>query len=52
MPQTIEGAFVLGAKEMIVVPPDSKTVFGGSMCSISVTTGDLERFIAHDVVLS
>jgi enterochelin esterase-like enzyme len=50
MPQTIEGALALGAKEMIVVLPDSKTVFGGSMYSSSVTTGDFERFIAHDVV--
>ena len=50
VPQTIEGAFALGAKEMIVVLPDSKTVYGGSMYSSSVTTGDFERFIAHDVV--
>lgn len=50
VPQTIEGAFALGAKEMIVVLPDSKTVFGGSMYSGSVTTGDFERFIYRDVV--
>ncbi len=50
VPQTIEGAFAKGAKEMIVVLPDSKTVFGGSMYSSSVTTGDFERYIAHDVV--
>ena len=50
VPQTIEGAFALGAKEMIVVLPDSKTVHNGSMYSSSVTTGDFERFIAHDVV--
>ena len=50
VPQTIEGAFALGAKEMIVVLPDSKTVYGGSMYSSSVTTGNFERFIAHDVV--
>ncbi|HTT62605.1 MAG TPA: alpha/beta fold hydrolase [Bryobacteraceae bacterium] len=50
VPQTIEGAFAQGAKEMIVVLPDSKTVFGGSMYSSSATTGDFERFIAHDVV--
>src|SRR5271165_7621602 len=50
VPQTIEGAFAQSAKEMIVVLPDSKTVFGGSMYSSSVTTGDFERFIAHDVV--
>src|SRR5579875_1553903 len=50
VPQTIEGAFALGAKQMIVVLPDSKTVYGGSMYSRSETTGDFERFIAHDVV--
>jgi S-formylglutathione hydrolase FrmB len=50
VPQTVEGAFAQGAKEMIVVLPDSKTVYGGSMYSSSVTTGDFEQFIAHDVV--
>src|SRR6266511_1423802 len=50
VPQTIEGAFAHGAKEMIVVLPDSKTVHNGSMYSSSVTTGDFEQFIAHDVV--
>ncbi|HEX4770110.1 MAG TPA: alpha/beta fold hydrolase [Bryobacteraceae bacterium] len=50
VPQTIEGAFALGAQEMIIVLPDSKTVHNGSMYSSSVTTGDFEKFIAHDVV--
>jgi len=50
VPQTIEGAFAQGAPEMIVVLPDSKTVHNGSMYSSSVTTGDFERYIAHDVV--
>ena len=50
VPQTIEGAFAQGAKEMIVVLPDSKTVHNGSMYSSSVTTGDFERFISHDLV--
>lgn len=50
VPQTIEGAFAQGAKEMIVVLPDSKTVHNGSMYSSSVTTGDFEQFVAHDVV--
>ena len=50
VPQTIEGAFAEGAKEMIVVLPDSKTVHNGSMYSSSVTTGDFEEFIARDVV--
>jgi enterochelin esterase-like enzyme len=50
VPQTIEGAFVKGAQEMIVVLPDSKTIYNGSMYSSSVTTGDFEKFIYHDVV--
>ena len=50
VPQTIEGAFAQGSKEMIVVLPDSKTVHNGSMYSSSVTTGDFEKFIYHDVV--
>src|SRR6266576_85750 len=35
---------------MIVVLPDSKTLHNGSMYSSSVTTGDFELFIAHDLV--
>ena len=50
VPQTIEGAFAQGSREMIVVLPDSKTVHNGSMYSSSVTTGDFENFIAHDLV--
>jgi enterochelin esterase-like enzyme len=49
-PQTIEGAFAKGAQEMIVVLPDSKTVYNGSMYSSSVTTGDFENFVARDLV--
>ena len=51
VPQTIEGAFAQGARDMIVVLPDSKTVHNGSMYSSSVTTGDFEQFVAHDLVL-
>jgi len=50
VPQTIEGAFSQGAKEMIVVLPDSKTIYNGSMYSSSVTSGDFENYIARDVV--
>ena len=50
VPQTIEGAFAKGAQEMIVVLPDSKTVYNGSMYSSSVTTGDFEGFISRDLV--
>ena len=50
VPQTIEGAFASGSKEFIVVLPDSKTIYNGSMYSGSPTTGDFERFISHDLV--
>jgi enterochelin esterase-like enzyme len=50
VPQTIEGAFAQGAPDMIVVLPDSKTIHNGSMYSSSATTGDFEKFVAHDVV--
>jgi pimeloyl-ACP methyl ester carboxylesterase len=50
VPQTIEGAFAKGSQEVIVVLPDSKTVYNGSMYSSSATTGDFENYIARDVV--
>lgn len=50
VPQTVEGAFAKGAREMILVLPDSKTAYGGSMYSSSVTTGDFETFVARDLV--
>ena len=50
VPQTIEGAFAQGAREMIVVLPDSKTVHNGSMYSSSVTTGDFEQFVSEELV--
>ena len=39
-----------GAKEMIVVMPNSYTLHKGSMYSNSVTTGDWEGYIAVDLV--
>ena len=50
VPQTIEGAFAKGANDMIIVLPDSKNAYNGSMYSSSVTTGDFENFIARDLV--
>ncbi len=50
VPQTIEGAFAKGSQEAIVVLPDSKTIYNGSMYSSSATTGDFEKFVYHDVV--
>lgn len=49
-PQTIEGAFARGAKEFIVVFPDSKTVHNGSMYSGGSTVGDFETFVSRDLV--
>ena len=39
-----DGYYTEGAREMIVVLPDTKTAHNGSMYSSSVTTGDFERF--------
>ena len=50
VPETIANAYARGARPMIVVLPDSKTVYGGSMYSASPTAGNFERFIAHDLV--
>jgi len=50
VPQTVEGAFAQGAAEMILVFPDSKTLYDGSFYSSSATVGDFETFIAHDLV--
>lgn len=49
-PQTIEGAFALGTREMIVVLADAQTKHNGSMYSNSATTGNWEDYIAHDLV--
>ena len=49
-PQTIEGAFATGSREMIVVIADAQTLHNGSMYSNSATTGNWEDFIAHDLV--
>jgi enterochelin esterase-like enzyme len=50
VPQTLEGAFAKGVREMIVVLPDSKTAHNGSMYSNSITTGNFEDYVARDVV--
>jgi S-formylglutathione hydrolase FrmB len=49
-PQTVEGAFATGTREMIVVLANAQTLHNGSMYSNSVTTGNWEDFIAHDLV--
>lgn len=43
-------AFAGGATEMILVVPDTITLFGGSAYSSSPTVGDFENFIARDLV--
>ncbi|MEO8466444.1 MAG: alpha/beta fold hydrolase [Gammaproteobacteria bacterium] len=50
VPQTIEGAFAKGSRELIVVLPDSKTLHLGSMYSNSGTTGNFEDYVSRDVV--
>lgn len=50
VPVLLESAIEKGAAEMIVVLPDSLTLYGGSMYSSSVTTGDFENYVAQDVV--
>jgi enterochelin esterase-like enzyme len=49
-PQTVEGAFATGTREMIVVLANAQTLHNGSMYSNSVTTGNWEGFISHDLV--
>ena len=49
-PQTVEGAFATGTPEMIVVIANAQTKHNGSMYSNSVTTGNWEDFMAHDLV--
>jgi S-formylglutathione hydrolase len=49
-PLAIDRAIASGAREMIVVMPDAQTAYMGSMYSNSVTTGDWEAFITHDLV--
>jgi enterochelin esterase-like enzyme len=51
MPESIDRAIAAAkAREMIVVIPDAKSLHNGSMYSNSVTTGDWETFVAHDLV--
>lgn len=49
-PQTVEGAFATGTREMIVVIANAQTRHNGSMYSNSATTGNWEDFMAHDLV--
>ncbi|WP_140987027.1 alpha/beta hydrolase [Asticcacaulis tiandongensis] len=46
----INSAFAAGTKEMILVFPNAYTLHGGSMYSVSDTTGDWETYITRDLV--
>ena len=46
----LDGAYAQGLPGVIVVLPDTQTLHGGSMYSNSVTIGDWEGFITHDLV--
>ena len=50
VPQSAETAVAAGAKEMILVHPDSFTVHNGSMYSNSPTTGNWEDYVVEDLV--
>jgi S-formylglutathione hydrolase FrmB len=50
LPQSADAAIAGGGREMIIVLPDAFTKWSGSMYSSSVTTGDWESYVAHDLV--
>lgn len=50
LPETAEGAFATGTREMIIVLPSSKNVHNGAFYSNSVTTGNFENFIADELI--
>ncbi len=51
MPASIDRAIDAGKlQDMILVMPDAMTMYGGSMYSNSIATGDWEAFIARDLV--
>ena len=51
LPASIDRALSAGTlQDMILVMPDAMTAYGGSMYSDSITTGDWEAFVAHDLV--
>lgn len=50
VPQIADKAIAAGAREMIIVLPNAYTVYQGSMYSNSITTGNWEEYITHDLV--
>ncbi|MGC2416287.1 MAG: alpha/beta hydrolase-fold protein, partial [Candidatus Acidiferrales bacterium] len=49
-PAAIDAALSAGSREMIFVMPSAHTIYYRSMYSNSVTTGDWDNFIVHDLV--
>jgi S-formylglutathione hydrolase len=50
LPETVDRAIVAGSREMIVVMPNAYNLYKGAMYSSSVTTGDWETYVTHDLV--
>jgi S-formylglutathione hydrolase FrmB len=50
MPEVADKVMAAGAKEMILVMPNAYTIYQGSMFSNSVTSGDWEGYVTHDLV--
>ena len=50
LPAHADRVYGSGAREMILVMPNAMNVFGGSMYSNSIATGDWEGYVADDLV--
>ena len=50
MPQTAEGAFANGVRDMILVFPNSHNEHNGAFYSNSPTTGNFEDFVADELI--
>jgi S-formylglutathione hydrolase FrmB len=50
MPAVADKVMAAGANEMILVMPNAYTIYQGSMFSNSVTSGDWEGYVTHDLV--
>ncbi|HTR01528.1 MAG TPA: alpha/beta fold hydrolase [Candidatus Acidoferrum sp.] len=50
LPGAVDEAIAAGATPSIIVLPDARTVYDGSMYGNSLTTGDWETFIAKELV--
>jgi enterochelin esterase-like enzyme len=50
VPAVADRATAAGARDMMIVMPNAYTRYQGSMYSSSLTTGDWEQFVSHDLV--